>query len=357
MEEVCRAAQWQFRDYPPVGLGSNFQTSEKTFWGPRGSVEYTRRNILGRAETLTLASLAGRLVQRVTANYQDTSFRGTSFASDLNASFEHNSENPIFTDKIEQAGFQLQKPLDSKHVQNLFLRYSFSETQITNLIIPDLIPSASDLDVRLSTLSATYSRDTRDNSLDAHRGVFQSLEVDFNPEALGSSVSFVKMLAQAATYKKLRSKIIWANSVRVGFDSAFAGSSVPLSQEFFSGGGSTIRGFPLNGAGPQRSVLLQSQTGSQSQITVPEGGRQLLIVNSEFRIPLPIRKGLGIVGFYDGGNVFRAVGFHGQYTNTVGAGLRYATPVGPIRIDVGHNLNPPGGISSTQFFLTLGQAF
>jgi outer membrane protein insertion porin family len=322
-------------------------------------VEYTRRNIFGRAETLTLASLAGRLVQRVTANYQDPSFRGTSFASDLNASFEHNSENPIYTARIEQAGFQLQKPLDSKNVQNLFLRYSFSKTQITNLIIPELIPSPSDLDVRLSTLSATYSRDTRDNSLDAHRGTFQSLEVDFNPEALGSSVSFVKMLAQAAHYKKLRSDVIWANSVRVGFDLAFAGSHVPLSQEFFSGGGSTIRGFPLNGAGPQRNVLLQSQTGSgtSSQITVPEGGRQLFIVNSEFRVPLPIRKGLGVVGFYDGGNVFQTIGFHGHYTNTVGAGLRYATPVGPIRIDVGHNLNSPRGISSTQFFLTLGQAF
>ena len=64
-----------------------------------------------------------------------------------------------------------------------------------------------------------------------------------------------------------------------------------------------------------------------------------------------------MVAFYDGGNVFTAIGFHGQYTNTVGGGLRYATPVGPIRIDIGHNLNVPGGISPTQFFITLGQAF
>jgi outer membrane protein assembly factor BamA len=344
---------------PPIGVNSNFRTSEKTFWGPRGSVEYTRRNILGRAETLTLAALAGRLTQRVTANYQNPSFRGTSFASDLNASFEHSSENPIYTDRIEQAGFQLQKPLDRKKVQNLFLRYSYSETQITNLLIPELILSPSDLDVRLSTLSATYSRDTRDNPLDAHRGTFESVELDFNPEVLGSSVSFAKILAQVAHYKKLRSNVTWANSLRVGFDAAFAGSHVPLSQEFFSGGGSTIRGFPLNGAGPQRNIQVCNETDPSicSQITVPEGGPQLLIVNSEFRIPLPIRKGLGVVGFYDGGNVFSAIGFHGQYTNTVGGGFRYATPVGPIRIDIGHNLNAPRGLSSTQLFVTLGQAF
>lgn len=347
---------------PPVGVNSSFTTSTKTFWGPRGSVEYTQRNIFGLAESLTLGSLAGRLVQRATANFQNPSFRGTSFASDLNATFEHNSQNPIFTDRIGQGGLQLQKPLDHKKTQNLFLRYSFSETRITNLLIAGLVP-ASDLNVRLSTLSATYSRDTRDSSLDAKRGIYESVEVDVNPEVLGSSVSFVKMLAQLAHYKKIPAQIIWANSVRVGFDSALGGSHVPLSQEFFSGGGSTIRGFPLNGAGPQRQVPICNvpaspcPAGDQSVITVPEGGRQLLIVNSEFRIPLPIRKGLGVVGFYDGGNVFPSVGFHGQYTNTIGGGLRYATPVGPIRIDIGHNLNSPPGISATQFFITLGQAF
>jgi outer membrane protein assembly factor BamA len=351
---------------PPVGVSKNFATSQKTFWGPRGSAEYTLRNILGEAETLTLGTLDGRLVQRVTANYQNPSFHGTSFASDLNASFEHSSENPIFTDRIELAGFQLQKPVSRNHkkTQTLNLRYSFSETQITNLLIPQLIPNSSDLNVRLSTLSATYSHDTRDNTLDAHRGNYESLEVDLNPEALGSSVSFARMLGQVARYKKLKSQTIWANSIRLGFDSAFADSHVPLSQEFFSGGGSTLRGFPLDGAGPQRQVQISGPgiVSGQEVISVPAGGRQLLIVNSEFRVPLPYRapiigKGLGIAAFYDGGNVFTAIGFHGQYTNTVGGGLRYHTPVGPIRIDIGHNLDAPRGISATQFFITLGQAF
>ena len=347
---------------PPVGVGSKFATSEKTFWGPRGSAEYTRRNIFGLAETFTIGTLDGRLVQRVTADFQNPSFRGTSFASDLNASFEHNSQNPIYTDRIEQAGFQLQKPLNRKKTQTLFLRYGYSETQITNLLLPDLILNKSDFDVRLSTLSATYSHDTRDNTLDAHRGNYQSVEIDLNPEVLGSSVSFVKMLAQVANYKKLRSNIIWANSVRIGFAPAFAGSHVPLSQLFFSGGGSTIRGFPLNGAGPQREIQVKGVNNFSEEISVPNGGRQLAVLNSEFRIPTPltlpvIGKGLGVAAFYDGGNVFTSIGFHGHYTNTIGGGFRYATPVGPIRIDIGHNLNSPPGVGATQFFITLGQAF
>ena len=344
---------------PPVGVSSSFVTSEKTYWGPRGSAEYTRRNIFGLAESLTLGTLDGRLLQRASANFQNPSLRGTSFSSDLNVSFEHNSENPVYTDRLELVGFQLQKTLDHKKTQHLYLRYTFSETQITNLLIPDLVPP-NDLNVRLSTLSATYSHDTRDNPLNATRGMYESVEADLNPAALGSSVSFAKLLGQIANYKKLPSSIIWANSLRLGIDQEFAGSFVPLSQEFFSGGGSTLRGFPLDGAGPQRTVQACGTPGVQSTcslITVPDGGNQLLLLNSEFRIPLPIYKGLGVAAFYDGGNVFANIGFHGQYTNTVGGGLRYNTPVGPIRFDIGHNLDAPRGISSTQFFVTLGQAF
>jgi len=94
---------------------------------------------------------------------------------------------------------------------------------------------------------------------------------------------------------------------------------------------------------------------------VPRGGNELLILNSEFRFPLNmIKQGLGIVTFYDGGNVFPSIGFHdftSLYSNNVGIGFRYATPVGPIRIDIGRNLNPVPGLNPTQFFVTLGQAF
>ena len=90
------------------------------------------------------------------------------------------------------------------------------------------------------------------------------------------------------------------------------------------------------------------------------GGKEQLILNTEFRIPLPIKQGLGLAVFYDGGNVFPGVGFSNftsLYTNSVGLGLRYATPVGPVRIDLGHNLNPVPGVKSTQYFVSIGQAF
>ncbi len=340
---------------PPIGLNKDFQTSQKTFYGPRGTFEYTRKNFRGKAETLSVGAIAGRLNQRGTFTWQNPNFRSTSWATNFTASAEHSSENPIFTSRNGDAGFQFQKNLDAKKTQNLFLRYNFRETRLSKLLIPALIP-AEDLRVRLSTLSATYIRDTRDNSLDAHKGIYQSYEFGLNPSFLGSSVDFSRFLGQTAYYKRIPANIVWANSIRLGLEGAFGDSHVPISEKFFSGGGSTLRGFPLNGAGPQNTISACGSSGC-FPITVPVGGTELFIINSEFRIPVPFRKGLGVVGFYDGGNVFQKLGLTGQYTNTLGFGIRYATPVGPVRVDIGHNMNAPVGVKSTQIFITLGQAF
>lgn len=347
---------------PPVGLPSSFQTSEKTFWGPRATFQYIRHNFRGLGETFTFAAVGARLVQRGSISYADPHFVGSKWTSTVSLSAERNSENPIFTSRLGDFGFQLERPLNKSASKTFTLRYDYRQTALTDLLIPDLV-SPADQHVRLSTISGTYIRDTRDQPLDAHKGMYQTVELGINPIALGSSVNFARLRAQQAYYKDVGKGVVWANSLRIGAEQEFAGSRVPLSELFFSGGGSTLRGFPLNGAGPQRSVSVcgnPSDASTCSLIQVPTGGRELFILNSEFRIPMPIKKGLGIVAFYDGGNVFQHVGFSdfgSSYSNTLGIGLRYATPIGPVRIDLGRNLSPLPGISATQIFITLGQAF
>ncbi len=219
-----------------------------------------------------------------------------------------------------------------------------------------------DRSVHLSTFSGTLLRDTRDKPLDAHHGSLATVDLAITPTALGSSANFARLFSQYALYKPIHS-MVWANSIRLGLVKSFSGSFVPTSQLFFSGGGTSLRGFPIDEAGPQRIVpfcdVLTGSTGCVN-ITVPVGGRQLFILNSELRFPLGIMKNLGGVVFYDGGNVYGAINFNqfiNDYTNTVGLGLRYSTPIGPIRIDIGRNLNPVPGINPTQYFITLGQAF
>jgi outer membrane protein insertion porin family len=347
---------------PPVGLPTGFQTSETTFYGPRGTIQYTRNNLRGKGDSLSLTGFAGRLDQRFGAYFIVPNFRWSQWKATSSVSAERDEENPIFSSQEELASTQLQRSIDKAKKDTLFLRYSFSQTDITSVLIQALVPD-KDRNVRLSTVAANLTRDTRDNAMDEHKGVLESVELDFNSTKLGSSEDFVKLTTQAAYYKQGFHNIVWANSLRIGLAQPFAGSFVPLSQAFFTGGGNSLRGFPLDGAGPQRPVSITGgscTTQTPCTITVPDGGNELLLINSEARIPLSIKKGLGLAVFYDGGNVFPNVGFHdftSLYSNNVGLGLRYATPVGPIRVDIGQNLNPVSGIKATNYFITIGQAF
>lgn len=346
---------------PPVGLPSNFTASETTFYGPRGTVQYTRNNLRGKGESLSMTAFAGRLDQRGAIYYIDPRFHWSPWRATASASYESNEENPIFSSKIGLGSLQAQRAVDRSKKDIVFFRYSFSKTDLTRVLIPDLVPE-QDRHIRLSTLAANFTRDTRDNVLDEHRGFLGTMEVDFNTKKLGANVDFAKLTAQAAYYKEKYHNIVWANSIRIGLAHPLNGSFVPLSEAFFSGGGNTLRGFPLDGAGPQRSIEVcpNGSSGCGTLIRVPSGGNELLILNSEARIPVSFKKGLSIVPFYDGGNVFPRVGFHdftSLYSNNVGLGLRYSTPVGPIRIDLGRNLNPVDGVKATQFFISIGQAF
>jgi outer membrane protein insertion porin family len=346
---------------PPVGLPANFTTNEQAFYGPRGTFQYTRNNLWGKGESLSFTGFAGRLDQRGAAYYIDPKFLWSSWRATVSFSAEHNEENPIFSSQQEFGSFQLQREVNKAKTTALFLRYSFSKTDLTNIEIPELV-LPEDQHVRLSTIAVNLTRDTRDNVLDEHKGSMLTSEVDLNSTKLGSSVDFVKYTGQAAYYKTGIHNIVFANSLRIGLAPPFANSRVPVSEAFFTGGGNTLRGFPLDGAGPQRPVQVCSSGSSTdcSFIQVPSGGKELLLINSEARIPLPIKKGLSLVTFYDGGNVFPAVGFHdftSLYSNNVGLGLRYATPVGPVRIDLGRNLNPVPGVTATQYFISIGQAF
>jgi outer membrane protein assembly factor BamA len=348
---------------PEFRIPSTFVTDQETFAGPRASFQYTRSNVRGRAETITVGALYGPLERTVQFDYINPQFHWTKWRAVVEAAADYNKQNPLFTSRQALATFQMEHPLDENNRQSVTFRYSLSRVNLTNLEIPELVPP-NDRNTRLSTLSASYIRDTRNNAIDAHKGTYASFEADANPRFLGSSTTFTRLLAQGAYYRELKPNWIWANSVRAGLLVPTRGDKIPISQRFFTGGGSTLRGFPLNGAGPQNAIPACSNPSDPATcalVEVPIGGVQLLLINSELRMPLRIIKRLGAVVFYDGGNVFDSTLPHQffdlRYTNSVGLGFRYSTPIGPIRVDIGRNLNPVPGINPTQLFITLGQAF
>lgn len=230
--------------------------------------------------------------------------------------------------------------------------------EYTELVSPDLtFPAVA----RIAKLRTSVVRDTRDNILDARRGSFLSLSVDLAPsfldadrapDFLASDFRFVKGLVQATTARALAPSVTWAQGFRLGLGWGFDGQRIRRAERFRAGGGNTIRGYASEEIGPYDPVLRQFSFGDA-----------VVILNQELRFRH--RSGLGVAVFYDGGNVFtrvRDLGF--DWRHAAGTGLRWESPVGLLRMDVGFPLgrrtvseNPLKRDGAYHVFFSLGQAF
>jgi outer membrane protein insertion porin family len=245
-------------------------------------------------------------------------------------------------------------------------RYSFDRTRLFDihiepeeqLLVDRLFPQ-----VRLSTLTGALLRDTRNDVIDPERGTLTGVETTFALRSLGSEVGFAKTSVQGFVYRRLPGARAFtvAAGVRLGvalgfervLDDGTVVDDVPASERFFAGGDSTVRGFVLDRLGTEETLNREG---------FPAGGSGLLVANIELRTPY--WKGLGAVGFFDAGNVFAEAGDiqASELRPSAGFGLRYRSPLGPLRFDLGFNLarrTLPNGSRErgTVFHLSLGQAF
>jgi len=304
---------------------------------------------------------------------------------------------------------ETQRVLSQKSHSIVFLRYNYEDVRLRNteslLIQPILQP---DEVVRLSGPGVSFVYDTRErcerrvpgsitseeetirgsevcryNQTDATRGQFLSADFRVAARSLGGNTSFMRFESSYHTYYKVRSarNTVFAGNLTVGLASLFNprdlngngqvddfDNLLPISERFFSGGSTTLRGFAYQEAGPRQVVVPQGQFHNSSgklvgvnPFTVPIGGNAMVVTNLEARVP--VTPDLQVVPFYDGGNVFRSIGdvlhpkpitptgnfvndlnaqnLRVRWSHTVGLGFRFKTPLGgALAIDYGYLLNP-----------------
>lgn len=335
---------------------------------PRGIFEIARANMFGRAQTLSFRARASTLEYRVATTYiADNFLANHSLSLQLTAFAEKTQDINTFTSTRFEEGTQLVQRLSPS--SSLLYRYFYRRVKAADLaktISEEEIPLLSQPEL-VSGFGITYARDRRDNPVDASRGNFNTADVSYATTALGSSATFFRGFFQNSSFYSIGRSLVIARSTRFGIEEplgntiggtnvsfnpaqcttsapAITTEIIPLPERFFAGGGTSLRGFGLNQAGPRDPC-----TG------FPIGGLAVLIFNQELRFPMKlpfVGNRLGGTLLYDGGNVFSDVNHItvawkppsltdlNYFSHTVGFGLRYPTPVGPVRIDFGYQLNP-----------------
>ncbi len=248
-------------------------------------------------------------------------------------------------------------------------RYGIDHTKLLN--VKSNFASQPEIDrlfpqVRLSSVSGSLIRDTRNDLVEPSGGTLIGTDTELAARRLGSEVGFFKTFVQGFTFRQLPrpTGTVLALGARLGLAAGFPRSvmqedqiivvdDIPASERFYAGGDTTVRGFALDRLGTPDTI---------DRDGFPRGGHGVVILNAEARVP--VRGGLGVVAFIDGGNVFRTVEAIdlGELRGAVGFGVRYRSPVGPIRVDLGIKLDrqtlPTGQLERrTALHISLGQAF
>ena len=312
-------------------------------FSPRATFGVTRRNFLGEGHIISFQSRVSNLQQRAVLSYEAPQFRGSPNVNLLfSGLFDDSYDVRTFDSKRREVSAQVGEKLSK--ASTLLYRFSFRRVSVNNLIVsPELIPLYSQ-PARIGIFSVNYIQDRRDDPSDAHRGVFNTLDIGWASRAFASQADFTHFVGHNATYYPigLGSRYVFARSLTFGWLQPLrAGANIPLPERFFGGGAQSQRGFPENQAGPR-----DLDTG------FPVGGNAILVNQSELRFPL-LGENISGVLFWDAGNVYtrlQAISFRvSQRGNSdfdymehaVGFGIRYRTPVGPIRIDLAYSINPP----------------
>jgi outer membrane protein insertion porin family len=221
--------------------------------------------------------------------------------------------------------------------------YSFTDTKD---VAEDVILSKEDSGtLGISSLSPSIYFDKRNDPFNPTSGSLHGIVVKYAPKELLSEAEFVKGAIQSSWYFQIMKPVVLAFSLRGGMAYGFGDDEeLPLIERFFLGGRSTVRGYSHDSLGPK---------GVDDN---PTGGNIYALTNWELRFSLG--KGFGLVTFVDAGNVWKTIDeVRDELKYTAGAGLRYNTPVGPIRIDYGHKMNKDEGESSGEVHFNFGHAF
>ncbi|MDR3740652.1 MAG: POTRA domain-containing protein [Terracidiphilus sp.] len=414
-----------------AATGSSCNPNGKPGISPRLLMDVTRNNLFGREQSASIQGTYGLLEQKINVIHQYPHFLGhPNFGLSFTAGYANSQDVTTYVSSKLNGGMRLTEHftggpalLSRANTLVYFMDFRRVKVQGSSLQVYPAEIAQLAAAVRVAGPGMTWLRDTRDSPLDAHRGTYTSFQEFLSGHKFGSQAQFNRLDVSNSNFWSFdKNRFVLARNSRYAQERAFGENTdelIPLPERLYSGGSTSLRGFSVNAAGPR-----DPETG------YPIGGAGALVNSTELRLPPPTLPWFGdsvsLVLFHDMGNVFanagdawksalrasqpnrdackvltapttdpstgklippaptgtpNSTGTPGAcrfdyFSHAAGLGVRYHTPIGPIRLDFSYNLNPPiypvninyshsnpydnqhvGQADHFNFFFSLGQTF
>ncbi|MGH7844017.1 MAG: outer membrane protein assembly factor BamA [Candidatus Binatia bacterium] len=323
-----------------IKVGIGYGTEDQV----RGQIRWRHNNWLGDGRKLDIGAKASFIARELSFTFLQPHFLGRKNRFLLNFGPKQFDEPGYFLNAT-----RLQPRLERKFTENLtgFLGYRLEYDHLT--VVSDATQQVlGDFERKglLSGLSTGFLWNRVDDPFNPTNGWTLSFVAEQAGSFLGGQFDFYKLQGEAKRYYPLAEKTVLAARLKLGFAEPFSGGKeVPIFERFYSGGSNSVRGYD------------RSRLGPLSASDDPVGGRSLVEGSLELRQQFTEK--LGGALFLDFGQVSLR-SFDLPVDNlrfAAGFGVRYATPVGPVRLDIGFPFRPPNGDRSWQIHFSIGQSF
>jgi outer membrane protein insertion porin family len=338
------------RNYAGLGVGLETRSEPQTFalWNNpvrlRGTAEFIRSNVLGSGAQLSLVGQFSLKEKRGVFSWEQPYFFGLAMQTYLNVWMEREGRESFTFDR-QGVSFTAIKPVSKELLFLTTLRWAR-----TNFVI--LLIEESEVDRQLrpfstASVSGSFIWDRRNDPFHPEKGPFLSFVLERAFPLFKSESNYLKSFIKYQHFIPVLSRVTFSLTSRFGLGGGKR--PIPVHERFFAGGSNSFRGARFDELGPKDPVSEK-----------PVGGQALLLLNFELTFPLiPAIRDLSGVLFYDKGNVFDKMANISlrSLQDAVGVGIRYRTPLGPVRLEVGWNLDALEGERKPLVFVTIGNIF
>ncbi len=316
----------------------------------RGFFDISYRNIAGMNRQISLRTELSTIEKRLILDYLDPRLFDSMISLRVTPMYEEREVKNFDTRETtysvkrysERTGIEIPYGKELK----FSIYHELSLTRTYNVKPGITLPREDTGTFLISSIVPGIIYDTRDNPFDPRSGILGGGKIKFAKEFLFSEVEFIKFIFDISKYTSISKSIVLAMGVKTGIGKPIGKTlEIPVVERFFLGGRSSVRGYTQDSLGPKTTD------------GTPVGGNAFIQTNLELRF-YPLRN-LSFVVFTDGGNVFPRYNDISidELRYTVGIGLRYNTPAGPIRLDYAEKLDRERGESKGELHFSLGHAF